>query len=378
MILLDIAMVLFPPVLAWIIHIYLRRGSASRKKKAFFFLLYFLLINIGTFSVSYLRGVKKFDFRNMTLSYKLKYLGLGSALACIVSFFVFIHIQKDFVFNGIRKCAVRFNHRVKMCISYTNRFFKDIRQYFHYAVRAAKADLRAEVANSFLDWLWWLIEPFCMMLIYSFIFGTVLKASELYFPIFIFTGLAMFSFFSRGVTSSVEIVRGNRAIITKIYLPKYILLFSRMLVNGFKMLVSFGVVIVMMIFFKVPVTINILCFFPIIVVLFLFTFGLGSILMHYGVYVSDLSYIVGILMNMLMYLSGIFYSISKKVPAPFGELLEKFNPVAFLISSMRNAILYGHAPNWLLLGGWAVVSLILSMLGILIIYHNENSYVKVI
>lgn len=371
MILLNIAMLLGPAVLAWVIHIYLRKGKISGRKKAFLFILYFLLINVGTFGVSYLRGVKRLNFSKMTLSYKIKYLGLGGAYACALSILDYIYVKKNLLIEF-------FKYWIGLCVNYTKRFFKDMKQYFHYAVRSAKADLHAEVVNSFLDWLWWLIEPFCMMLIYTFIFGVIMNASEAYFPVFIFTGLSMFNFFSRGVIGSVEIIRGNRAVITKVYLPKYILLLSRMLVNGFKMLVSFGVVAVMILFFRVPLTVNIVCFFPVTIVLFLFTFGIGTILMHYGVYVSDLSYVVGILMNMLMYLSGIFYSIARRVPAPFGELLEKANPMAFLIASMRNAILYGQAQDWLLLGVWGLISLVLSVIGIFIIYHNENSYVKVI
>lgn len=377
MILLNVAMIFFPAVLVWIVHTYLMQRELEVRKKIYFFILYFLGINVSTFGVSYIRGVRKLDFGNMTLSYRIKYLGLGTGIACSVVLAGFAWINKYAIFETIKKYRRFLIYRVKEYIFYFKRFFSDMKHYFSYAVKSAKADLRAEVANAFLDWLWWLIEPFCMMLIYTFIFGVVMKASEQFFPIFIFSGLSFFTFFSRGVNGSVDIIRSNRGIITKIYLPKFILLFSRMLVNGFKMLVSFCVVVVMMLFFKVHVTINIVCFFPIVAVLFLLTFGLGMILMHFGVYVSDLSYIVGILMNMLMYLSGIFYSMSR-VPAPFGDVLSRYNPMAFLTSSMRNALLYGQAPDWLMLGIWAVISIILNIIGLLTIYRNENAYVKVI
>ncbi len=158
---------------------------------------------------------------------------------------------------------------------YLLRFGTDVQKYFEYAIRSARADLRSEVANAYLDWLWWLIEPFCMMLIYALIFGVVFKASEPYFPVFIFSGLAMWSFFSRGMNVSVNIVRNNKGIICNIYLPKFILYFARMLVNGFKMLVSFGIVVVMMVVFRVPISWNVLYIVPIMAVFFLFTFGLG-------------------------------------------------------------------------------------------------------
>ena len=253
-----------------------------------------------------------------------------------------------------------------------------MRKYFPYAVRSAKADLRAEVTNSFLDWLWWLIEPVCMMLIYTVMFGVVFDAAELYFPIFIFIGITMWSFFTRGVTSSVDMVRANRGVVTRIYLPKYILLVSKLMVNAFKMLVSFAVIAGMLVVFRVRITGSVLGLLPILLVLFLFTFGVGSILMHYGVYVNDLSYITGILLTMMMYLTGTFYDIAKRIPAPFGLLLERGNPVAFLIAEMRKVVLYEGTLDWKLLLLWGVISVLLIGIGVFTIYRNENSYVKVI
>jgi teichoic acid transport system permease protein len=222
------------------------------------------------------------------------------------------------------------------------------------------------------------MEPMCMMLIYTIIFGVVFNASEKYFPVFIFIGLTMWSFFSKGVTASVTIVRANKSIITRVYMPKYILLLSRMFVNAFKMMVSFGVIVVMMIFYHIHITRHVLYVIPLLIVLFMFTFGVGTILMHYGVYVNDLSYIIGIVLSMLMYFTGTFYSVSKRIPAPYGSILEKANPLAFLISGMRNALLYGRHVSIRFLTLWGLASIIIIAIGVSIVYKNENSYVKVI
>lgn len=361
---MNLAMLVLPPVLAWRIHIFLRRDELGRKKKFLFFLCYFVLTNLFTFAVSYFRGVKELRFDDMTMSYKVKYLCMGCAWAVVLPFFVGIFADERGKGRGV--------------LGYAARFLHDIREYAHYAVWEARAELRSEVSNSYLDWLWWLIEPLCMMLIYTVMFGVVFRASEQYFPIFIFIGLSMWSFFSRCVNSSVNLIRGNRSIITKIYMPKFILLIARMLVYGFKMTISFGVVGVMMLVFKVKLTGAVLCVIPVLLVLFLFTFGLCNIFMHYGVYVSDLSYIVGIVLTMLMYMTGVFYNVGKRVPAPYGELLQRYNPMAFLISSMRGALLYGQAPDWEMLGVWALTALVLDVFGVLTIYRNENAYVKII
>ena len=121
-----------------------------------------------------------------------------------------------------------------------------------------------------------------------------------------------------------------------------------------------------------------LVFFPCALLLLLFSFGCSLHLLHYGVFVEDLSNVVNIVLRMVFYLTGVFYNVSTRIPAPYGEWLIRYNPMAFLLESMRNALLYGKTPHRKLMTAWFVVSLILIILGIRKIYRNENSYVKVI
>ena len=62
-----------------------------------------------------------------------------------------------------------------------SRFFKDIKKFFNYTVFSSKAELKSEVAGSFLSWLWWILDPFFFMLVYSFIAILVFKSGEPYF-----------------------------------------------------------------------------------------------------------------------------------------------------------------------------------------------------
>ena len=88
------------------------------------------------------------------------------------------------------------------------RFFKELKQYWGFAVYSAKCDLKAEVANSYLNWLWWILEPFCTMIIYALVFGVAFKTDVAYFPIFILIGIMMWDFFNRLVMTS-EIGRAH-------------------------------------------------------------------------------------------------------------------------------------------------------------------------
>lgn len=259
-----------------------------------------------------------------------------------------------------------------------SKFVNDVKQYHKYAIYAAKSQLKAEVANSYLNWLWWVLDPVCFMLIYTFIFGVVFDGRELYFPVFIFIGLSMWDFFNRCTRASVKMVRSHKAVVSKVYLPKFILVISDMLVNGFKMMISFGIVLAMMIVFRVPFRLTFFWIIPILLTFILFTFGCCVYLLHYGVYVEDLSNVIMIVLRLVFYVTGIFYDVEKRLPAPYNMWAASCNPLAYLIGSARNSMLYGEMPYLLLLLIWFCISLLLAAMGIRKIYKNENNYVKVI
>ena len=51
------------------------------------------------------------------------------------------------------------------------RFRNDMKKYWKYAIYSSKAQLKSEIANSYLNWLWWILDPLCFMMIYVFMFG---------------------------------------------------------------------------------------------------------------------------------------------------------------------------------------------------------------
>lgn len=257
------------------------------------------------------------------------------------------------------------------------RFIDNIKRYYKYAIYSAKADLKAEVAGSYLNWLWWILDPLCFMLIYMFIAEVVFNSKEAYFPIFVFVGLTAWDYFNKNIIASVKIVNNNRAIVSKIYIPKYILILQKSFVLLFKMLISWILVIILMILFRVPLSWNILWFLPIMITLYLITFGICTILMHFGIFVEDLANIVQILLKLTFYLTGIFYQINR-IPKPYSSILLRLNPIAFIIDSFRKVLIYQSAPSFIWLGIWFVMGILLTMIGITIIHKYENSYAKVI
>ena len=258
------------------------------------------------------------------------------------------------------------------------KFFKNVKYYNKYAIRSAKAELKSEVADSYLNWLWWIIEPICFMLIYTFVFGYIFKNNTPYFASFVFIGLTAWEFFNRMITGSVTLISRNREIVTRVYLPKYILLLSKSYTYLFKTGISFIVAFILMIWQHVPLTSLSLLIFPIMVVLYILSFGIAMILMHYGVILNDLDNLIRILLRMIFYLSGVFYDIRTRLAGKLQHILLRANPAAFCMDELRKVTIEGKFPSYEGLLFWLFIGIVLCFIGIKIIHKNENSYAKVI
>ena len=215
------------------------------------------------------------------------------------------------------------------------RFWNDLKKYKNYIIYATKAELKTEVINSYLGWLWMILEPLAFMFIYMFIGSYVFKSGEPNYAVFVFIGLSIWNFFNKTVVASVKLVTTNRDTVTKVYLPKFVLLFVKMGVNGFKMLVSFALVFIFLFAYRIPLTWNVLWFIPILITVIIFTFGVCTFMLHFGVFAEDLVNLVNIALRMLFYMTGVFFNIETKISnVVYRTLLLDFNPLANFIFNM--------------------------------------------
>ncbi len=256
--------------------------------------------------------------------------------------------------------------------------YQDIRRYSGYLLYATKSQLKSEVANSYLNWFWWLLEPLLDMVVYTIVFGWFFNSQVEHFPVFVFIGITIWGFFCKSLNQSVQLIKNNAAIVSKVYIPKHVLLIKILMVNGFKMMISLGVTALLFCIYRIPVNICLIYTIPILIELFLLTYGISCFFMHFGVYVNDLAYIVSILLNILMFASGVFYSISDRVDSVFGKLMLFGNPIAFVMYSFRQVTMYRIGVDKIVYLVWLAIAVILSWSGTALVYKNENSYVKAI
>ena len=258
------------------------------------------------------------------------------------------------------------------------RFFNDFKKYWEYISFASKAELKTEVSGSFLGWIWWVLDPLLFMMVYTFVVSFVFESGGEDFPIFVFVGLTAWNFMNNTITSSVKIIVSFRSIISKVYLPKFVLILVRMYKNLIKLGISFILVFILMIFFNVEYSWKLIFLLPIVIVHSITTFAISVFVAHIGVFVADSVNIVNVILRFLFYVSGTLYSIAERIPEPFQTIMLHVNPIASIIQEYRNVIMYQSFPSLYYLFYWLVIGIILSLACLSLMYRYENTYVKVV
>lgn len=257
------------------------------------------------------------------------------------------------------------------------KFINHFKKYNNYILYATKAELKSEISSSYLTWLWWLLDPLFFMLIYTFIVQIVFKTSVENLPIFVLSGLLIWNFFNKNIITSVKIVNANKSIITQRYIPKFMLVIQKIYVNFFKFLISLFLLIIMMLIFKININVTVIYSIPLLMLLIIFSFALATIISHFGVFIDDLSNVVQITLRLLFYLSGIFYSIEDHIPVYYANLMLKINPIAYIIQSFRDVVLYQTPISIQDYLYWFIITIILSIIAVKLVYKYENTYAKV-
>ena len=254
---------------------------------------------------------------------------------------------------------------------------KNCKKYWNFCWYSAYCHLSSDISNLRFGWLWWVAEPLLFMGIYTILFTLVFNRDMTYLMAYISCGLMMWNFFQRSVQNSVTLVKHYSGLLHRVYMPKYVLIFSTLIYNAFKMFISFMIVLVFMVYYRIPVSFIALQFIPVLLVFLLFTFGCCVWLLHLGVYLPDTKKIVPVLMKVLFYLSGVFFSLDSRIKGDLGNFLLRVNPIGRLLHEARNALLYNTSIAVRPIAIIFVLAVILSVSGIFMVSRYEQHYIKV-
>jgi lipopolysaccharide transport system permease protein len=174
-------------------------------------------------------------------------------------------------------------------------------------------DIKIKYKQTVLGFLWAVLQPFLMMVIFTLFFGRVLNvpSQNLPYPIFVFSGLLLWNTFSGGLTNAANSMVNNGGIIKKIYFPRLIIPVSSILVAMFDFFMAFILFIPLLIFYQQPVSFNAFWFWPLSIIICLTgILGPGSWLAALNIKYRDFRYVIPFLIQVLFFLTPVIYPVS--------------------------------------------------------------------
>lgn len=215
-----------------------------------------------------------------------------------------------------------------------------------------RREIEGRYKGSTFGVLWSVLTPVLMVSVFTFVFGEIFQSkwagaqstNHLDFAAALFVGLLVYNIFSECIGKAPYLITNNPNYVKKIVFPLEILSIVSTLAAIFHFVAGYLVVILLVIFSGWQLSWTVI-YTPVIVLpLIILLLGLTWIISALGVYLRDISQIIGPALTVLMFLSPVFYPLSS-VHEKY-RWLYSLNPITFVIEETRAALIHQQAPAW--------------------------------
>lgn len=262
--------------------------------------------------------------------------------------------------------------------------FNSIYKHRNLLVQLIKRNIESRYKGHTLGMLWTIIQPLIMLSVYTFVFSVVFKArwgdsitsSQGAYAIIMFCGMTLFSLFSESVNSSCSLIIGNPNYVKKIIFPLELLPIAQT-ISTFIIGLGWITLLIIGVFLVVGSLQWTALLFPFLLVpLFLVTLGIAFFVASMTVYLRDVQYFTGVILQILFFVTPIFYPINA-VPEKYRELL-LLNPLTELVENARKVLIYGQSYELRSFIYSFFVSLVIFFLGYLWFRKTKKGFADVI
>ncbi|AIL64403.1 ABC transporter permease [Pseudomonas alkylphenolica] len=240
------------------------------------------------------------------------------------------------------------------------------------SMERARLGLKSESTRTRLGFVWWILEPLILLVIYYSVFGHLLRIQVENFAVFLIIGVTFWTWFNKSVMNCTDAIYEKKHVLEHCKVDP--LIFP--LTSIFKDLAKETLVVILLLALLCAIGFTptwLWLYLPLIaLVQLIITAGVGVLVAGLIPFMPDLRILISSALQFMMFASGVFYA-KDNIPAEFRFLLD-INPLASLISMYRDVLMYGRAPAipdlLILLGGASVVF----VLAVLFLARNKNSY----
>ena len=252
--------------------------------------------------------------------------------------------------------------------------FKELYQYRELLKTNVQKEIRGKYKGSFLGVLWSFLNPLLMVLVYALVFPYIMRTNVDNYLVYLITGVIPWNFFTTCITTGCNCVWINGGIIKKVYFPREILPISVVAAGLINFLISCVIILLFVFFGGIGFSVQLLWLPLIAIIQSALSLGLLFILSAINVYVRDIEYLVGFLLNLLFYATPILYT-ADMFPESIRWVLY-LNPMTTIIESYRNIFYYQQSPALTSLMIVFMVSFIILIIGYLIFKKLERGFAE--
>lgn len=251
---------------------------------------------------------------------------------------------------------------------------RKIAHFFDLLRELVDRDMKLLYKRSALGIAWTLINPLLQLAVFSFVFKSVVPINIPQFSSFAFSGLLIWTWSQTALFQATGLITSNRALIRQPNFPIEILPVVTTTTGLIHFLLALPVLIIFLAIDGVQPN-SVLWFLPLLMLIqFILTVSLAYPLAALNVTFRDTQHTLGVLLQMLFYLTPIFYDLSS-VPKEY-QLFYQLNPMVPLIQAYRNVLLKGIPPDWLTLLIVSIAVAVLLPLGLGIFRRQSNRFVE--
>lgn len=287
------------------------------------------------------------------------------------TFYWYFALAVGLLLTGCCMYLCRMMRKGKTCLGL--RLIAAFQRYGYLMRQLVTRDFKTKYKRSVLGVLWSFLNPLLTMLVQYIVFSTLFKSDIHNFPLYLLSGIVCFNFFSEATTMGLQSVVGNAALITKVYVPKYIYPMSRVFSSTINLLLSLIPLLAVMLLTGTHIRPAILLLPIGLICLVAFCIGMSFILSTLMVFFRDTQFLWGVVSMLWMYMTPIFYPESI-IPSQYMTLY-KCNPLYHIIRFVRIVLINGVSPEPKAYALCLLASFVPLVIGAVIFKKNQDKFI---
>lgn len=235
-------------------------------------------------------------------------------------------------------------------------------------------DFKLRYHRSYLGVGWSLLRPLSQLLVFLFLFGSVLPLGIPHYTTFLLSGVLVWAWFGSAVSGASVSVTGNPELVRRPGFPVQILPVLIVVGEGIHFVVALPLLILVAWIDLGTISLAIVALPLVMLIQAVFTLSLSYVLAATHVRFRDTQDAANIAMMLAFYLTPVFYN-PRLVAERFGGVLW-FNPMSHVLQAYRTILIDGVFPDFVALGVVLLVSMVVMVFGIWVFERQSAGFVE--